>query len=316
MAQQSKIEWTESSWNPVRGCTRVSPGCGGPGKAGGCYAEVMAARFSDPGQAFHGFAEMRGGEARWTGKLALVESALSLPLSWRKPRRIFVNSMSDLFHEALPDAAIDKIFFVMSLCPQHTFQILTKRAERMRQYMDRCAARMRQAALDIAAWPLPNVWIGVSTENQSTAEERIPQLLETPAAVRFVSAEPLLGPIDFTRFFHSPIDFTTGLHWIIVGGESGPRARPMHPDWVRDIREQCAASDVPFFFKQWGQWFPRSQWEHNPHLVLPDDDLVADPVNVPHIHRFADHVIMHSVGKKRSGRILDGVLHDARPARP
>jgi len=282
MADKSAIEWTDATWNPVRGCTRVSPGCGGPGKAGGCYAERIAARFSGPGQPFEGFAERKGGEARWTGKVALIEDMLAVPLRWSKPRRIFVNSMSDLFHEHLPDGAIDQVFAMMALCPQHTFQVLTKRPERMRDYLS-----------DQDPMPLPNVWLGVSAEDQARADERIPLLLETPAAVRFVSCEPLLGPIDLINLDHTgaqrkdqahgisalwraaaEIGLRTMLDWVICGGESGPVARPMHPDWARSLRDQCQAAGVPFFFKQWG-------------------------------------------GKKRAGRLLDGVEHNAFPeARP
>ena len=188
MSATSKIEWTDATWNPVRGCTRVSPGCGGPGDQGGCYAERMAARFSKPGQWGHGYAEMVGGKPRWTGKVGLAPiDTIEAPLHWMTPRRIFVNSTSDLFHESILDEWIDRMFAIMALCPQHTFQVLTKRPERMRRFGSLSAAR-----------PLPNVWLGVSAERQQEADERIPLLLETPAAVRFVSTEPLLGPVDYT----------------------------------------------------------------------------------------------------------------------
>lgn len=244
----SKIEWTDrSDWNPIRGCTRVSPGCGGPGKHGGCYAEKIAARFSGPGQPFDGFAEMRNGEARWTGKVALIEDRLTAPLHWRKPARIFACSMSDLFHEAMDIRWIDSVFDVMRRCPQHTFQVLTKRAAIMRDY-----ARVWQKA------PLPNVWLGISAERQPEWDERTSELRQTPAAIRFVSAEPLLGHIE-TGHVDGGLH---GIHWVIVGGESGPRARPCHPDWVRSLRDQCQAAEVPFFFKQWGEWLPG---QNDPH---------------------------------------------------
>lgn len=188
MSDGTTIEWLDqpgykaASWNPTRGCTRVSEGCHH------CYAEVMAARFSGPGQWGHGFAEMRGGDHRWTGRVELVEDQLLMPMKWRKPRCIFVNSTSDLFHERLPDEAIDRVFAVMALCPQHRFIVLTKRPERMRNWFSiglRCVARVFDAAERAGGtvdgvWPLPNVWIGTSVEDQATADERIPHLLATP----------------------------------------------------------------------------------------------------------------------------------------
>jgi protein gp37 len=319
----SKIEWTDrSDWNPIRGCTRVSPGCVN------CYAEASAGRFSGAGQPFHGYATKKGGEARWTGKIDLIEDRLTLPLRWKKPARIFVSSTSDLFHESLPDEAIDRIFAVMALAPQHTFQVLTKRADRMREYMDKACGRLADAVMRLRKergctsaiaplphirlgaqwWPLPNVWLGVSVEDQQRADERIPDLLATPAAVRWISAEPLLGPVDLTMLDATVgekdqaessglifLDALTGVHrdaedsiegiygnpdpkidWVITGGESGPNARPMHPDWARSLRDQCAAAGVPFFFKQWGEWGPDTG---------------------PHVYR---------LGKKQAGRLLDG----------
>jgi protein gp37 len=287
MGENSKIEWTDATWNPIRDCTRKSEGCRN------CYAEVMAARFSDPGQWGHGLAQrvaLPGGgiDHRWTGKVELVDSALDLPLRWRRPRRIFVNSTSDLFHEKVPDEWIDRVFAVMALAPQHTFQVLTKRPERMREYMaglggggrtdimSRAGGRLLRAAENAtrnaphvrydynARWPLPNVWLGTSVEDQATADDRIPHLLATPAAVRFLSAEPLLGPLSiahayttgaalavlFAKLERGDVDPRGNLHWVICGGESGPGARPMHPDWARSLRDQCQAAGVPFFMKQ------------------------------------------------------------------
>lgn len=259
MSDNSKIEWTDATWNPVRGCSRLSPGCGGANHQGGCYAEKIAARFSGPGQPFEGFAERTAYGGRWTGKMALVDDMLRQPLHWRKPRRIFVNSMSDLFHKDLPDEAIDKVFAVMALAPQHTFQVLTKRADRMREYCQRLDNEPVRDTVRriVAAWPrnapvpaeitfpLPNVWLGVSVED-TERKTRIDDLRATPAAVRFLSGEPLLedlGPLTLD-----------GIHQVIVGGESGPRSRPFELEWARNIIAQCRKSGVACFVKQLGAW--------------------------------------------------------------
>lgn len=266
----SSIEWTDVTWNPVRGCSRVSEGCRN------CYAERMASRFSDEGQPFHGFVERTAAGPRWTGKVELVPEKLAEPLRWKKPRRVFVNSMSDLFHESLPDSAILKVFDVMRQCPQHTFQILTKRPERMRDFCLRVRfdgmAKDGERHIWLAddangpGWRLmggdgcsgmPWVWVGVSVEDQVTAEERIPFLIGTPSTVRFVSAEPLLGPIDFgavpgfNRAGSAGHDLLRNW-WIILGGESGPGARPCCIDWVEQIVRQCRTAAVPCFVKQLG----------------------------------------------------------------
>ena len=214
MAQNSHIEWTESTWNPVTGCTKISPGCRN------CYAERMAKRLQAMGvpQYRNGF------------RVALHQDALSVPLKWKKPRAIFVNSMSDLFHEDVPLGFIRQVFDVMALAEQHTFQVLTKRPD---------------AALEFAhdlPWP-DNVWFGTSVES-ALYTDRIRTLARMPARVRFLSLEPLLGPIP-----RLPL---RGIHWVIVGGESGPGARPMEKQWVTQIRDRCVAQGVPFFFKQWG----------------------------------------------------------------
>lgn len=288
----SKIEWTEKTWNPVRGCSLVSAGCTN------CYAMRQAHRFSGPGQAYEGLTRLTSNGPVWTGKVILAEDKLEEPLHWKKPARIFVNSMSDLFHESLPDEAIDKVFAVMALCPQHTFQVLTKRADRMYRYLtgtkhrarhfrrlgqypeplrlDGIAARRSDIRCGIVSiggregyesieglnWPLPNVWLGVSVENQETADERIPWLLKTPASVRWVSYEPAIGPVDFSMWHcECPVKCdqeggqiscsTDGyLDWVIVGGESGPGARPFNIRWARDVIAN--AGDVPVFVKQVG----------------------------------------------------------------
>ena len=213
MAERSSIEWTEATWNPVTGCTKVSPGCGH------CYAEAFAERFRGvPGHPYE-----RGFE------LQLRPERLEQPLTWRQPRLVFVNSMSDLFHEDVPEDYIREVFKVMRKAHWHTFQILTKRSQRLVEL----SPRLR--------WP-KNVWMGVSVENQRWAC-RIDHLRKVPAKVRFLSCEPLLGPLRLDLH---------GIGWVIVGGESGPRARTMRPEWVRDIRRQCEQAGVAFFFKQWG----------------------------------------------------------------
>lgn len=262
MADRTTIQWTDASWNPLVGCSRVSAGCTR------CYAERLVHRGLAPQH--RGLTKLVGGEPRWTGEVRLVESALALPLSWKKPRRVFVNSLSDLFHESVPDEWIAVIFGVMMCARRHLFQVLTKRPERMQAWVgqwgsgeDAYMALMRAfgasdlrsrmrwpgnlaAALlhDRIAWPLPNVWLGVSVEDQATADARIPLLLETPSAVRFVSYEPALGPVDFHDFI--------GLDWLIVGGESGPGARPFDLAWARSIVKQCHAAGIPTFTKQLG----------------------------------------------------------------
>jgi len=214
MSRTSQIEWTESTWNPVTGCSKVSAGCQH------CYAERLAHRLRAMGSARY-----RNGFA-----VTLHEDVLDLPKRWRQPRMIFVNSMSDLFHERVPLEFIRRVFATMHACPQHTFQVLTKRS-----------ARMRDLA-PFLDWT-PNIWMGVSVENQR-AIHRIHDLQSVSAHVRFLSCEPLLGPLDDLSL--------DGIHWVIVGGESGPGARPMQAAWVRAIRDRCAAAGVPFFFKQWG----------------------------------------------------------------
>lgn len=298
----TSIQWTNKTWNPVRGCSRVSEGCRN------CYAERQAARYSSGAEGekgalpFHGFAENTKAGPRWTGRVELVPHMLDLPLRWKKPIRIFVNSMSDLFHEALPFEHIAAVFGVMAACPQHTFQVLTKRPERAREFFawiesqrgpltvalvsqggawpngkersaesilcayfasERHGARLPQGPW--AAWPLPNVWLGTSVEDQATADRRIPELLDCPAAVRFVSYEPALCPVDFDRAVRGGGDpargisclgwvdgYGYGIDWLIFGGESGPGARPCDMAWGENARDQCAAAGVAFFWKQCG----------------------------------------------------------------
>jgi protein gp37 len=229
MADNSAIEWTQATWNPVAGCTPVSPGCLN------CYAARMALRLSHmpngTGKKYGGTADRaKDGRPVFTGRINLDEAALDLPRSWRLGRIIFVNSMSDLFHKAVPEPFIQRVFRVMEECPQHTFQVLTKRPERALKLADSLP------------WPR-NVWLGTSVE-LAKYYTRIDRLRAIPAQVRFLSCEPLLGPLAGL-----PLD---GMHWVIVGGESGPGARPMSREWVSEIKQQCEEARVAFFFKQWG----------------------------------------------------------------
>ena len=308
----TKIERTQETWNPVVGCSKISPGCDN------CYAVAMARRlaymaeddmrkYKDPGGKgkYTGVLERGIGTtgylAEWNGEIMVDDAAILEPLHWKKPRRIFVCSMGDLFHDGVEFEIIASVFAVMAGCPEHTFQVLTKRPKRMRDfftwveetawpalfphglpdYGPEANAVLWYAPGEHAdgclcptcpgdwcrfigdreppPWPLPNVWLGVTAENQAAADHRIPILLDTPAAVRFVSCEPMLEPIDLynpRRDYLGPIGRSNGpviqrgLDWVIAGGESGPGARPMHPDWARILRDQCKAANVPFFFKQ------------------------------------------------------------------
>lgn len=277
----SAIEWTSETWNPLVGCTKVSAGCKG------CYAIRQAwrnAHMPHTAERYAGTVAKTSSGLNWTGQVKLVESVLDKPLRWRKARRVFVNSMSDLFHESVRDADIYRIFGIMAAASQHTFQVLTKRPERMRDFMrNHWGILVAKSDVDPqpgdeplahAAFPLPlpNVWLGVSVEDQATADARIPLLLETPAAVRFVSAEPLLGPVGLRHLQpRDPpveIDALGGTHgvlrphggtndrldWVIVGGESGPGARPCDVEWIRSIVRQCRDAGVPAFVKQLGAY--------------------------------------------------------------
>lgn len=298
MATSTKIEWTDESWNPIVGCSKVSAGCKN------CYAERRSGRLAqiESTAGLYGPVVTKGANGQWrfngTINKATRETLLK-PLSWRKPRMVFVNSMSDLFHENVPTEWIDEVFAVMAACPQHTFQILTKRPERMKAYLNAYTKEgvtrdevIQDKMIDFEIgsapfrWPLPNVWLGTSVEDQAAANERIPHLLETPAAVRFLSCEPLIGDVNLRckgvrlpdgnltgcdsqggKLTDCPHcegtdSYLKGIAWLICGGESGPNARPMHPDWARSLRDQCVESGTAFFFKQWGDWLPRLQgWE-------------------------------------------------------
>lgn len=310
MAQTTKIEWTEATWNPWHGCRKVSAGCKN------CYMFREKKQYGqDPN--------------------VVVRSKTKFydPLKWKEPRRIFTCSWSDFFIEEA-DAWRDEAFAIMALTPQHTYQVLTKRPDRMMEYLrgpqtprniyaevhygDHPLLEPRSHELyeRLQNWPLPNVWLGVSVEDQKTADERIPLLLQTPAALRWLSIEPLLGPIEFSNVSRRSDAVSqlgkkalTGIDWVVVGGESGPEARPTHPDWARSLRDQCTAAGVPFFFKQWGEWWPIGQmpdgWiDHQPkelknYTVLQLDgrqEVIFPP----------GAMTCYKVGKKKAGRLLDG----------
>jgi protein gp37 len=225
MATGSRIEWTEATWNPIVGCSVISAGCTN------CYAMRLAARLEAMGSSkYEGLTRVSGGRPKWKGNMRLDEKSLEIPLRWRNGRTIFVNSMSDLFHDKVPLEWISRIFDVMASTPRHTYQVLTKRPERA------------LAVVKQLRWKA-NIWLGTSVENEDYVE-RIDALRQTPAAVRFLSLEPLLGPLDDLNL--------SGINWVIVGGESGPGARNMDSSWVRSIRDQCLDQGVAFHFKQWG----------------------------------------------------------------
>jgi protein gp37 len=281
---RTKIEWATTVWNPVTGCTKISEGCKN------CYAEGIAKRF--------------WGERKFTSVWCHKER-LSQPSKLKGKQRIFVNSMSDLFHLGVPMEMVEEVWAQMMNNPQHTFMILTKRADRMAEAVD----LMLRDGFGV----LPNVWLGVSVENQKTADERIPLLLQTPAAVRFVSCEPLLGPVDLgllgTIPHSTPYNLVyQKLNWVICGGESGTRARPMHPNWVRSIRDQCQEANVPFFFKQWGEWQLTNEREE----MKQDGNERLTSIDVPGAIGY-NKAWFRRVGKKNAGRVLDGRTWDEYP---
>lgn len=352
MGDKSKIEWTDATWNPIRGCSVVSEGCRN------CYAMNFAARFSGRDKIgdvlpYNGLAYRNESGAHWTGQVRLIEGHLKDPLRWKEPRRIFVNSMSDLFHESVPDEWIDHIFAVMALSPQHTFQILTKRPQRMLAYMRALTGdRVLKTAFESGlltpniqyveayagvingdGWPLPNVWLGVSVEDQKSANDRIPPLLQTPAAVRWVSAEPLLAPININRWLgcadpdhrHSGSCALYGadhrIRWVVVGGESGTNARPMHPNWARSIRDQCVGTEVSFFFKQWGKYLPVGRVKDGDELVpgtavfnQDGERLLPDCCGGDYDVEPGDVAIRFAPAGRKGHRLLDGQMWDQYPA--
>lgn len=355
MSDKTNIEWADATWNPVRGCAMVSAGCTN------CYAMGVANRFKSAGQPYEGLITSTSQGPKWSGNITLVHDALDQPLRWKKPRRIFVNSMSDLFHEGVHEGFINKVFAVMAMTPWHTYQILTKRPERMRAYLaDKFRAEIvghAETALCNSSnfakrgamyqgpvhrcLPLQNVWLGVSVENQEAADERIPLLLQTPAAIRFLSMEPLLAHVELDKNVLNASCGTCGatedenslryssqhghylcnggcdcsvypdsmirpaIDWVIVGGESGPKARPMHPDLPRSLRDQCAATGTPYFHKQNGEFVLFNPDEHSD---APGSKLVwSDGAKYsPSDGQRGGADLMVRIGKARAGRLLDG----------
>lgn len=376
MADGTKIEWADATVNAINGCSVTSTGCTH------CYAMKLAGTRMKNHPTREGLTIDTKAGPVWNGEVRLHEPALLQPLSWTKPRRIFWNAHGDTFHENVPDEWIDRIFAVAALTPQHTHMILTKRSARMREYMT-AFVRGARSVLDAArsmgrledacdvlraageaysactsVGPLPNVWLGVSVEDQTRADERIPDLLATPAAIRFLSCEPLLGPVDLTdltirvRPGDQPcglagLDALTGVHWdandtipgiygypdpridwVIAGGESGPGARPMHPDWARSLRDQCAEAGVPFHFKQWGEFRPCEAIANGLGVdLVPPVSLrflqrwrrwTGDESRLPHKDESAGEFLAPGLlavpeGKKQAGRLLDGVEHNGFP---
>ena len=354
MADRTKIEWCRSedgtpgaTWNPITGCTVVSPGCTN------CYAMKLAGTRMKHHPSRAGLTEDSKAGPVWNGQVRFNAEWLVQPLRWKRPRTIFVCAHGDLFHESVHEDWIDQVFAIMAAAPQHRFQVLTKRPLRMMGYNDYPYARQSVVAewagklcedgdrvhgtVLTGPWPLPNVWLGVSAEDQKRAEERIPILLQTPAAIRFLSAEPLLGPIDLRRLQIGKdlyLDALSGCHeglatngplppikaaldWVICGGESGPNARPMHIDWARSLRDQCSILGA-FHFKQFGEWTPRPL----DHIPVPSDRLrwmlpdgtVKRVQDIKGKENDLEWKQIARVGKKAAGRELDGRTWDEYPA--
>jgi protein gp37 len=378
MADGTHIEWTDATWNIVNGCSVLSPGCTN------CYAMRLAGTRLKHHPSRAGLTIDTKAGPVWTGEVRFNDAVLLDPIKWKRPRKIFVCAHGDLFHENVPDEWLDKVFAVMALARHHQFQVLTKRPERMRDYVTAQVQGLRHVSDHVDRWQaqhlipkeidpfrwwigspdrpitLPNVWLGTSVEDQQRAEERVPVLLETPAAVRWISAEPLLGPVDLTSidldgdsemdalkprqwedeiadwrgssdtweedfedWYGRKISCCSGqmhptLDWIVVGGESGPGARPMHPDWARSLRHQCSAVGVPFLFKQWGEWHPSDR--HDCDLTGGIMAFRADgsqewrPGEATYWAARDHWQGMCRIGKKAAGRLLDGVQRDGYPA--
>jgi protein gp37 len=348
MGDKTGIPWCDASWNYTAGCDAdpISPGCDN------CYARMMAHRMGGEGQHFEGLATGSG----WTGKVGCYANLLTQPIRWQKPRHIFVGSMGDLFSDGVPDYMIDQTFGVIAACElhearNHLFMVLTKRPGRLRKYLEAPGVLERWAAaaghimedgdryLDLIPrlqWPLPNVWLGTSAEDQQRYDERAGEILMAPAVERFVSIEPMLGPISIQ---HKPdgrncvvcgdtdhqlweCHHSKGatFDWVICGGESGQRARPLHGDWVRSLRDQCAwpSKPVSFMFKQWGTWGPVDWYSQATHAVRAHDGrfhkLDHEPMSVSRVKSSpSEWQGIAKLGKKVAGNLLDGETHMNRP---
>ena len=344
MAGGTKIEWTDETWNPVTGCAVLSPGCTN------CYAMRLAGGRLKHHPSRQGLIDDSKAGPVWNGRVRLNENWLNQPLRWRRPRLIFTCAHGDLFHEAVPLEWIDRVWRVMVEAHRkhgHIFQVLTKRPERMREALGPAGIGW-YAGHGAVPSPEPGIWLGVSVEDQKRADERIPVLLDTPAAVRFISAEPLLGPLwldgfisdepevarlaavapgtpgcfnaltgefwpalgDFEAEFRGRLEGLPSIDWVICGGESGPGARPMHPDWARGIRDQCRDAEVPFFFKQWGSW--REALDIGTGLSSTARHRYFGGSSFPS-QAGKEGEIFVNIGKQRAGRLLDGVEHNALP---
>ncbi|MEN6532204.1 MAG: phage Gp37/Gp68 family protein [Bryobacteraceae bacterium] len=306
---KTKIGWTEHVWNPIRGCSKVSEGCKH------CYAERMAARFCGKGEPYHGLIDPV--TRSWTGRVELIESKLDEPLHRRIPTTYFVNSMSDLFHPSLTFEQIRQVWCGMTALSarHHTYIILTKRYERMADFFNYLHSKIwheygvdateTEGIPDVLHLPQPHIWLGHSYSNQRDADLGYGHLVNTPARIRFLSLEPLLGEIDLDSLLPGGLTrgkggWCTGPDWVIAGGESGPDARPMHPDWVMALRDQCAGAGVPFWFKQWGSF---GYWDQMPdesvRILDAAGELASDKP--------------YYVGKKLAGDFLDGKQYKQRP---
>lgn len=307
MSGTTKIQWTDRVWNPLRGCRVISEGCRN------CYAMRFAHRFNGPGMPFEGLTKASSKGPQWTGKIRLVEEALSEPLHWRKPGKVFVNSMSDLFHAAVPDTFIAAVFRTIQLADRQTFQILTKRQDNMLRFLRRCGPYKDWITHDGTSpvayggtgiivsdrdeWPLRNVWLGVTVENETESFYRFEPMRQVAEMgwLTWVSYEPALSAVDWKPWMRF-------IRWLVCGGEAGPGARPMDPRWVRDALDACLLSNVPFFFKQWGEWAP---W-----------DFDSWDTNKFTSHGFGEgdrYEQVFRVGKKRAGRNLDCRTWDGFP---